>query len=117
MGCAQLEQLNRFIDNKRTLARLYESLFEQSPFQFVTEPPDCRSNYWLNAIICPDKKSRDELLEKTNQASIMTRPIWQTLHSLPMFNNYLKDGLSHTNWLAERIVNLPSSVYLGNKHA
>ncbi|MCQ8877375.1 LegC family aminotransferase [Pseudoalteromonas shioyasakiensis] len=112
LGCAQLEQLNDYIENKRMLASLYQSELIASELEFIVEPKGARSNYWLNAVICPSKKYRDEMLTKTNQAGVMTRPVWQLIHTLPMFKDSLRGNLDNSIYLADRLVNMPSSVSL-----
>lgn len=112
LGCAQLEQLDGFIEKKRALAQSYADFLANSSLQFVTEPEDCRSNYWLNALICENRQHRDELLQVTNAAGVMTRPIWKPMHQLLMFQDTLKGPLTSVEWLAERVVNLPSSVVI-----
>lgn len=110
LGCAQLEQLEQFIEVKRALAALYEEILSGSEYQFVTEPKECRSNYWLNAIICEDKAHRDALLKQTNDNGVMTRPIWALMNHLEMYQHCRKGDLTNSQWLEERVVNLPSSV-------
>lgn len=110
LGCAQLEQLPVFLADKRTLAASYQAYFAQSELTFVSEPIGCLSNYWLQAVICPDREARDQLLTETNQAKVMTRPIWQLMHRLPMYADCLRDDLSQAQWFEERVVNLPSGV-------
>ncbi|MAB50714.1 LegC family aminotransferase [Marinobacter sp.] len=110
LGCAQLEQLEMFISAKRALASSYEAFFQGTSMQFITEPPECRSNYWLNGVICEDKEQRDELLECTNNKGVMTRPIWALMNHLPMYQSCRRGDLTNAEWLEERIVNLPSSV-------
>ena len=110
LGCAQLEQLEAFIQAKRALASSYEAFFKGSSLQFITEPPECRSNYWLNGVICEDKKQRDELLDCTNSEGVMTRPIWALMNHLPMYQRCRRGDLTNAEWLEERVVNLPSSV-------
>lgn len=110
LGCAQLEQLETFIEAKRALAAAYEGFFSGTDLEFVKEPADCRSNYWLNAVICEDKAHRDELLESTNQQGIMTRPIWALMNHLTMYQSCRRGDLSNSEWLEARVVNLPSSV-------
>lgn len=110
LGCAQLEQLERFISAKRELASNYAQALVGSDLQFVTEPEGCRSNYWLNAVICDDKNHRDELLKATNDQGVMTRPIWKLMNHLPLYAKCLRGDLSNSEWLSARIVNLPSSV-------
>ncbi|WP_339882505.1 LegC family aminotransferase [Vreelandella maris] len=110
LGCAQLEQVEVFITEKRQLAAAYAACLRGSEFQFVTEPEGCRSNYWLNAVICENKQQRDELLNVTNGQGVMTRPIWQLMNRLPMFTNAPAGDLSCALWLEARVVNLPSSI-------
>jgi aminotransferase in exopolysaccharide biosynthesis len=109
LGCAQMEVLPEFLKQKKVLAEQYQILFSASDFQFVTEPEYAKSNYWLNAIICPDTESRNLLLKETNEQGVMTRPIWQLMHRLPMFKNALKGDLKISEWVETHLINLPSS--------
>jgi aminotransferase in exopolysaccharide biosynthesis len=110
LGCAQLEQLEGFIAAKRTLAARYAEELQGSELQFFHEPPDCRSNYWLNAVICESSDQRDALIKTTNDQGVMTRPIWHLMNHLPIYAKCRKGDLSNAEWLEVRVVNLPSSV-------
>ena len=110
LGCAQLEQLEAFILAKRELASRYAEHFENAPVQFVTEPEGCRSNYWLNAVICESREQRDVLLKATNDKGVMTRPIWTLMNRLPIYAGCRRGDISNAEWLESRVVNLPSSV-------
>jgi aminotransferase in exopolysaccharide biosynthesis len=110
LGCAQLEQLAHFLAEKRALAARYADFFADSELTFVSEPEGCLSNYWLQAVICSDKAMRDDVLTQTNAAQVMTRPIWQLMHRLPMYESCLRDDLTQAQWLEDRVVNLPSGV-------
>ena len=109
LGCAQLESINLFVKQKRQLAEEYAQLLKNSHLEFFKEPKNCRSNYWLNTIICHDESQRNELLNYMNSREIMTRPVWTPMNKLPMFKNSISDSLQNTLWLEERIVNIPSS--------
>ena len=109
LGCAQLESINLFVTQKRQLAEEYAQLLKNSNLEFFKEPKNCRSNYWLNTIICHDESQRNELLNYMNSREIMTRPVWTPMNKLPMFKNSISDSLQNTLWLEERIVNIPSS--------
>ena len=111
LGCAQLERLDDFVSFKRTLALEYQSLFSGTDYQFVVEPEHCRSNYWLNAVICESGSARESLLESTNNAGVMTRPIWALMCDLPMYSKCIRSDLKNARWLEERVVNLPSSFF------
>ena len=113
LGCAQLENIERYVENKRETARIYADFFKDIPdITFFTEPEDCRSNYWLNVVMLKDKAAQQEFLEYTNDHGVMTRPVWELMNRLEMFKRCETDGLENTRWLADRIVNIPSSVRL-----
>lgn len=109
LACAQLENLSIIIDSKRVLAKKYEQFFEQHEIEFITEPKMARANYWLNTVLCKDKIQRDEFLKYTNENSVMTRPSWELMHRLKMFNQCFKTDLSNSEYLSDRVVNIPSS--------
>lgn len=110
MACAQLEQLHDFVDNKRKLAKLYSSFFDTIHLQHVKEISASKANYWLNTILFDTKEERDAFLEFANANGVMCRPVWQLMHTLPMFNTSFKTDLSNSIWVADRLVNIPSSV-------
>jgi aminotransferase in exopolysaccharide biosynthesis len=110
LGCAQLEQLASFIESKRTLAGRYIEFFNGSDLHPIVEPKDCRSNYWLNGVVCQDRAQRDALLKATNDVQVMTRPIWALMTRLPLYAHALRGPLDNAEWLEDRVVNLPSSV-------
>lgn len=109
LGCAQMHQLPTFLSKKRKLAEQYREYFRGSQFEFVDEPNHGKSNFWLNAILCEDKKARDELLVHQNAVGIMCRPIWQLMHRLPMFKDCPRGSLKVSEDIEARLVNVPSS--------
>lgn len=113
LGCAQLENIDRYVADKRETAAIYADFFKDIPdITFFTEPENCRSNYWLNVVMLKDKTAQQEFLEYTNDHGVMTRPVWELMNRLEMFKHCETDGLKNTEWLADRIVNIPSSVRL-----
>ena len=109
LACAQLEQLDKILENKRELAEKYKTFFADTHYKFVNEPENSKANYWLNALILENEEERDLFLTETNENGVMTRPIWDLMSSLPMFEDCQNDGLEKSKWLEERVVNIPSS--------
>ena len=111
LGCAQLENLDRYIADKRKTAAAYAEFFKNiEGIDFFTEPENSFSNYWLNVVILKDKDAQLEFLQETNDNGVMTRPIWELMNRLPMFEHCEHDSLENTIWFADRVVNIPSSV-------
>lgn len=111
LGCAQLEHLEEFVLNKRETAEKYHAFFATiDDMDYFVEPENCRSNYWLNTILLKNRQAQQDFLQYTNDHGVMTRPAWQLMNRLEMFKGCETDGLKHTQWLEERIVNIPSSV-------
>ncbi|GAB7021547.1 LegC family aminotransferase [Salidesulfovibrio brasiliensis] len=115
LGCAQMDQLEGFIAAKRTLAERYAQAFDGlDGVRFVTEPAGCRSNYWLNAVLLEGDAvaTREAILETTNAAGYMTRPAWQLMHRLPMYEACPRMELPVAERLEAGVINLPSGAGL-----
>ena len=110
LGCAQMEQLPVFLDIKNDIAQEYRTFCEREGLRFIDQPPGAVSNFWLNAVVLDNPLERDDFLKITNENGIMTRPVWTLMNDLPMYENCMAGNLDVSKWLAERIVNLPSSV-------
>jgi aminotransferase in exopolysaccharide biosynthesis len=110
LACAQLEKLNWFLEKKRELAKKYEDFFEGEDAKFRTELPETKANYWLMCVELENRNERDLFLKETNDAKVMTRPIWELMFRLPMYQDCLKDEQLNAKFLVDRIVNIPSSV-------
>ena len=109
LGCAQMETLPRILKDKRAIAAAYLDFFEQlEDIEFLAEPSDCKSNCWLNTVLFKDRGRRDEFLAFSNDAGVMTRPLWTLMTDLPMYENMGGDDLSTARDLYERAVSLPS---------
>lgn len=108
LACAQLEQLAMFVENKRELASKYIAFFKELAIDFVKEPNDSKSNYWLNAILLDSLTDREDFLAYTNDRGVMTRPVWELMNRLPMFKDCQTDKLTNSIWIADRLVNIPS---------
>ena len=116
LGCAQLEQIEKFLCLKRALADEYRKAFTgMRGIRFFAEPSYARSNYWLNTLILSEENAslRDSILEETNRQGIQTRPVWTLMSRLPMFRNCPRMDLSIAESLERRIINIPSSAKLG----
>jgi perosamine synthetase len=116
LGCAQLEQLAGFLRDKRRLFEQYQVAFARVPsVHLVAEPSGCSSNYWLQTLLLDSSHAdqRDAVLAATNDAGLMTRPIWSLMNRLPMYANAPRAPLPVAESLEQRVINIPSSSGLG----
>jgi dTDP-4-amino-4,6-dideoxygalactose transaminase len=116
LGCAQLEQLPALLAAKRALFRAYRAAFSSvDGVSLISEQKECASNYWLQTLMLDPAMAaqRDAVLQATNAAGFMTRPVWRLMHELPPFQHCPRMDLSGAQLLAQRIINIPSSAGLG----
>lgn len=112
LGVAQLEQLEAFLQKKKTIADHYHENLQGIPgTKFLVQQPWAESNFWLNTLLLKNKGSgidKISLMEKLRHQGIETRPIFSPVHLQESFKKYEKTFLP----IAERSsgVNLPSSV-------
>ncbi len=112
LGCAQLEQLLGFLSNKRRLFDRYQAAFANvQGVRLVAEPVSCRSNYWLQTLMLDESQAdqRDAVLTATNDAGLMTRPVWTLMHRLSIYCNAPKAPLPVAEAIERRLINIPSS--------
>jgi aminotransferase in exopolysaccharide biosynthesis len=116
LGCAQLEQLPRFIAAKRSLFQLYAAAFAGiQGIQLKKEPANCLSNYWLQTVVLDTEQValHDTLLKALNEAGFMSRPVWTLMHQLTPYRDCPHMDLRGAESLAKRLINIPSSAVLG----
>jgi perosamine synthetase len=110
LACAQLEQLPAFLDNKRVTASRYAAYCQAHGIDFVQERPGTRANHWLNCIQVTSRQERDSFLACSHAQGVMARPAWILMSRLPAFSDAVSGPLGNADWLADRLVTLPSSV-------
>ena len=109
LGCAQLESLEKFLIAKKIIANSYREFFADTEAKFIAQPEYAESNYWLNAILCADETSKNELLEYSNNQGVNMRPIWKLMYKLPMFSHAIMGEMGNAEKIESLLVNLPSS--------
>lgn len=110
LGVAQMERLPWMLATKARIAEGYARHFDGSAVRFFPARAGTTPNFWLNAVVLDSLAERDEFIQETNAAGVMTRPIWRLMSTLPMYSHCESDGLENSRWLESRVVNLPSSV-------
>lgn len=110
LGLAQMESLPKILEGKRVVAEKYQEWGEDNGIQFIKELEHTKTNYWLNTVITENITQRDLMLEQTNSNGVMTRPVWTPMHKLSMNLQCQTTELTNTDWLHQRIVNVPSSL-------
>ena len=109
--CAQFQKLNTYLSNKREIANTYKAWCASNRVTFISEPKDAHSNYYKCNTL-NDKLEQQEFLEYANSQGVMCRPVWKPLHRLDMFSSCYRQPQTKTEYLEDRIVNIPSSVNL-----
>jgi aminotransferase in exopolysaccharide biosynthesis len=115
LGCAQMEQLPRFLELKRQLFERYQAaLTAVRQVSLIREPEGCHSNYWLQTLLLHEAAAsqRDAILAATNDAGLMTRPAWTLMHTLAPYREHPRMELPVAESLEKRLINLPSSACL-----
>ena len=115
LGCAQMEILPDILKNKRQTAKRYQDFFNKlKNIEFISEPSDSISNYWLNAILLYDEEERDQFLDYAYSQKVMCRPAWTLMNKLPMFSKCISSTLFESNMVEKQLINIPSSFNVHN---
>ena len=107
-----MELLPKILEAKRTIAQRYQDWGKKNGIEFIKELEFTRVNYWLNTIVTKNLSERNIMLQETNNNGVTTRPIWTPMHKLAMNLNCQKADLANTEWLNDRLINVPSSAII-----
>lgn len=115
MGCAQLENIDEYINAKREHAKLYNNLLKD--VKGITLPVENKGIVnvnWLYSIVVEDDYcfTRDELVIKLKENGVQSRPFFMAVHKMPPYRKCKHGDMSVTDELVEKGINLPSSVGL-----
>jgi len=119
IGVAQLSKIEKFIEKKRKIAKLYAE--ELSSIEGITlhpEMPWAKCVYWLYSILINEEKTginRDKLAEKLQNYGIETRNLFYPLHEMPPYQKYANLPYPASSAISRRGLSLPSSVKLSEE--
>ena len=116
MGCAQMEQLDAFVEAKRRIARRYQEELASLPGICLPEEADWAfSTYWMYTVLIDEKGSHinsRELLRELAARKIQTRPLWQPIHRSPAHDLSGNPPCPNSDAIHGQAISLPCSVGL-----
>jgi perosamine synthetase len=117
MGCAQMEQLDRFVESKRQIARRYRQALNSLPgVRLPEEAAWAFSTSWMYTVLIDDKISHvdsRQLLRELAARKIQTRPLWQPIHRSPAHKlSGCPPSCPNSDALYQQALSLPCSVGL-----
>jgi perosamine synthetase len=115
IGVAQLKKLDRFVERKRRIAKIYnQCLKDVNGLELPPEMPWAKSIYWMYSILVTNsfKIDRNSLIEKLANFDIESRPFFNPIHTMPPYNENTKYPVAEK--LSKEGLNLPSSVKLSD---
>lgn len=115
VGCAQMENLDRFVERKRAVHRFYEEELagmtwkgKEVSFFPTTDGATC----WFSGIVLPEGCGIDDVRHIAaflKENGIEGRTFWKPVHLQPMYLECPRSELPVTESIWERIVTLPCS--------
>ncbi|MBY3202266.1 aminotransferase class I/II-fold pyridoxal phosphate-dependent enzyme [Rhizobium laguerreae] len=115
VGCAQMENLDRFVEVKRNIARKYREAFSDiagtAPFP---DPEYARSGHWFSGIVVNNRDPGQlaDIHVRLREAGIDSRPFWKPAHLQAPYVRAPRTEMKVCESLWQRIVTLPCSTAL-----
>ena len=108
IGCAQMEQANELVADKRRVFVHYADGMRKLPLNLNPEPAGTKNGFWMPTIVINDDVpfDRETLLGDFRADNIDGRVFFWPLSMLPMFHSKPENKVSYS--LYGRAVNLPS---------
>jgi len=111
IGCAQMENLDDFVEKKRENAKLYNE-YLSGRFGKPVDLSYGKNSYWMYSAILPAGYDRETFFAHMKARGVDTRPFFYPLSMLPPYRSYRAELSTETSSLASRGFNLPSSTIL-----
>jgi perosamine synthetase len=116
MGCAQMEQLDNYVEAKRQIARRYQESLATLPGVHLPEEADwAYSTFWMYTAVIDERESRIDsrgLLRELAAQKIQTRPLWQPIHRSPAHKPSGSPPCPNSDAIYRQAISLPCSVGL-----
>jgi perosamine synthetase len=113
IGVAQLKRLDKFIEKKRKIAKIYnQSLKDVKELILPPEMPWAKNVYWMYSLLVKNtgRISRDCFIKKLADSGIDSRPFFYPIHTMPPYKENVAYPIAEK--LSQEGLNLPSSVKL-----
>lgn len=118
VGCAQLEQLDDYVSQKKAMANAYASAFKDLPgVAPMREASWAFSNFWMFTILIDPKRfgmNSRRLLKILAEKKIQSRPLWQPIHLSPAHAHCQPQSCPTAEMLFRDCLSLPCSVGLSD---
>tara|TARA_B100001248_G_C27177076_1_gene360635 strand:- start:254 stop:685 length:432 start_codon:yes stop_codon:yes gene_type:complete len=119
IGLAQLERLDLFLEQKRSIAKKYDKNFiSQSFFNVPKRLKNINHSFWLYTILLkePYRKKRDFLIKKLLKNGIETRPSFYPVNIMKPYKKlkYYSSKIDNTKISSSAGISLPSFPGLDN---
>jgi perosamine synthetase len=117
IGCAQLEQLDRFFARKMEIAAAYRRhLTGVAGIALPAKIEGLLNSHWMVCITVDSDLlgiSRDEVMARLAKAGVETRPLFYPLHEMPPYKEFAGNrDFAVTTALSQSGLSLPSAVTL-----
>lgn len=89
LGCAQLEQIDRFIARKLEMADRYNKGLQGLPLHLPHVEPWAKTSVWMYAVLLEEAVSFDaaEFAKRLIEEGVQTRPFFRGMHEQPVYRN------------------------------
>jgi len=116
MGCAQMEQLDPFIEAKRAIAGRYLEVLGTLPGVKCPEEAEWAfSTYWMYTLLIDEQETGLDsrgLIRALASQKIQCRPLWQPMHQSPAHGSFGSPQCPNADVIHRQAISLPCSVGL-----
>lgn len=119
VGVAQIRKIEKFIERKIEMARMYNEGLKDLPLQLPVKKDYARNIYWMYALTINDEVGIDavELAKRMHAKNVQTRPFFIGLHEQPVLHDlglFINESYPVTERISKQGLYLPSGQAITN---
>lgn len=112
IGVAQLERIDEFLQRRRALFEIYDSVFAgDSRIELLPHNDWSEKSFWLYTVLLNDagEDARDALITRIARRGVDARPGFYPMHAMKPYKEFSRGDYPVSTYLAANSINLPSS--------
>lgn len=117
VGCAQVENLNKFLESKKRIQLKYNSKLvnEKTGLKTLTADQE-QGTYWLSGVLLDYSKhpKMDVVVAKMAEQGITVRPFWVPAHMQKPYESFQRTAMPVCEAIWSRVLTLPCSTQLSD---
>ena len=111
----QLDRINDITERIFEINKCYNNYLDQKNLKYLSSN-NSKEILWMNLLYFNETKNMKKIIKKLSSKNISAHNFWKPIHKQNIDEKFLKENLSITDYIFDKILVIPSSLFLKKKN-